>query len=137
MPSIAASETREARADSEQRPPARLVVELDHAVGNHQRVVIRQRDDAGSEPDALGSLSGGGDEKLGRPVDLESARMMLADPRLVVSELVEEFDELEIPLHAQRRILVIRVERGQKDTGAKLLGLSHRFLLSAPARLPS
>ena len=41
--------------------------------------------------------------------------MVLAEPGLVVAELVEMLDELQIALERERRILADRVERGQED----------------------
>ena len=40
--------------------------------------------------------------------------MMLADPRLGKTELVEPLHQLEIALHAEQRILVIGMKRRQK-----------------------
>ena len=42
-----------ARAGAEDRPPAGHLVELHHALGDIERVVIGQRDHAGGELDAL------------------------------------------------------------------------------------
>jgi hypothetical protein len=42
-----------------------MMVELNNPVGDHQRVVIGQRDDAGAEADELGALGGDRDEQLG------------------------------------------------------------------------
>ena len=46
--------------------------------------------------------------------------MMLADPRLVIIEPVEMLQELEIPLHRQRRILVMVVEGRQEDAAPQV-----------------
>ena len=45
------------RPDAEHGAAARHVVELDHAVGDHQGVVIGQRDDAGAELDVITKTS--------------------------------------------------------------------------------
>jgi hypothetical protein len=95
MPYIAASPTS-ARPDAQHDPPHRHMVELDDAVRDVERVVIGQRDDAGAEPDAPGALGGGGDEDLRRVDDLEPCRMMLADPGLLESQLVQPLDQLEV-----------------------------------------
>ena len=100
-----------ARADPEHRPAAGHVVELDHAVGQHERIVVRQGDDAGAKADVAGALSRGGDEHLRGRDQLETARMMLADPRLVIVQPVEMLEKFEIPLHRQGRVFVVIVER--------------------------
>ena len=46
-----------ARAGAEHRPAAGHVVELHDALGDVERVVVRQRDDAGAEHDAVGALA--------------------------------------------------------------------------------
>ena len=62
-----------------------------------------------------GALRGGGDEDLRRGDDLAARGVVLADPRLVVAQLVEPDDELEIALEGERRVLAGRVERGEED----------------------
>ena len=52
-----------ARAAAEHHPAAGEVVEQHHAVGEHQRVVVRQRAHAGAELDVLGALGGDADER--------------------------------------------------------------------------
>ena len=63
---------QQARPDAEHHPAAGHVVELDDAVGDHQRVVVRQRDDAGAEADVPGPLRRDGDEDLRRVDGLDS-----------------------------------------------------------------
>jgi hypothetical protein len=94
-----------ARPDAHHRPPAREVVEQDHALGHPQRVVVRERDDAGAELDVAGALRGGRDEDLRRGDDLAAGGVVLADPRLVVAEAVEVLDQLQIALERERRVL--------------------------------
>src|SRR5262245_52051618 len=84
-------------------------------------MVIGQRDYAGAELDAPGPLGGGGDDKLGRGDDLVAARVVLADPGLVIAELVEPLDELEVALQRQRRVLVVGMERRQEDAGPQAI----------------
>jgi hypothetical protein len=67
-----------------------------------------------------GALGGEGDEDLGRADDLVTRGMVFADPRLVEAELVEPLDQLEIALEALGRVLLIRVERRQKDPVAEI-----------------
>ena len=95
------------------------VIELHDPVRHHQRVVVGQRDHAGAEPDALGALGGGGDEELRRADDLEASGVMLADPRFLIAEPVQPLDQFEIAPQRQRRVLVDRMERGQKNAAAQ------------------
>jgi len=66
-----------------------------------------------------GALGGEGDEDLGRADDLEPGRVVLADPRLVKAELIEPHHQLEVALEALGRVLLVRMERRQKDPVAE------------------
>jgi hypothetical protein len=116
---------QETGSKAEHRPTAGLVVELDNAVRHHQGMVVGQRDDPGAEPDMPGALGGGSDEQLGLPVNLIAARMVLADPRLGIAELVEQLHELEVALDTKQRVFVVGVERWQKHPRAKCAKLGH------------
>ncbi len=109
-----------AGADPEHRPAARHVVELHHAVGQHERVMVRQRHDAGAEPDVAGALRRRGDEHLRASDQLEAAGMVLADPRLVIVQPVEMLEQLEVTLDRQGRVLVVVVKRREKDAAAQI-----------------
>ena len=115
-----ASDAEQPGPGAEHDPAARHVVELDDAVGDHHRVMVGQRDDAGAEADVLGALGGEGDEDLGRADDLEPGRVMLADPGLVKAELVEPRHQFEVALEALGRVLLVRMERRQKDPVAQI-----------------
>ena len=52
--------------------------------------------------------------------DLEPGRMVLTDPRLVKAELVEPRHQLEVALEALGRVLLVRMERRQKDAVAEI-----------------
>ena len=45
------------------------------------------------------------DEHLGRGDDLVATRVVLADPRLVEPEAIQELEQLEIALERERRVL--------------------------------
>ena len=108
------------------------MVELNHAVGEHERVVVGQRHDAGAEPDVPGALRRGGDEHLGAGDQLEPAGMMLADPGLVVIEPVEVLEQLHVPLHRQGRVLVVVMERREEDAAAQIRFAHARILGEMP-----
>ena len=99
------------------RPP-RHVVELHDPLRDVERVVVRQRHDAGAELDALGALARGGQEQLRRRDHLPARGVVLAAPELVVAEPVEVRDEVEVALELQRRVLADRVMGREK--GAEL-----------------
>src|SRR6516164_6830766 len=88
-------------------------------------MMVGQRDDPGAEPDVAGALGSGGDEQFGLTIDLVAARMVLADPRLGVAELVEPLHQLEVALDAEQRVLVVRMKRRQKHPRAKCPKLGH------------
>ena len=108
-----------AGAGAEDDPPAGHVVELHDALADVERVVIRQRHDAGAEADALRALAGGREEQLGRGDHLPAGRVVLAHPELVVAELVEERRELEVTLQQQARVLAERMVRSQEGAEAQ------------------
>jgi hypothetical protein len=93
------------RAAAEHGATAGHVVELHHALGHVERVVVRQRDHAGAEADGVGALAGGGEEHLGRGDHLPAARVVLADPELVEAEAVEVRGELEVALELEGGVL--------------------------------
>ena len=70
---------------------------------------------AGAEPDVAGPLGGGGDEDLGRGDQLPAGRVVLADPGLVVAELIEPLDQLQVAVNRQRGILAHAVKRRHED----------------------
>ena len=124
------------RARAEDRSPAGHPVELDHALGDIERVVVGQRDDAGGELDALRALARRGQEHFRRADHLPAARMVLAAPELVVAEPVELFHEVEIAAELQHRVLADRMVRSKEGTeiqtrhdgspnGAMMLGQTH------------
>jgi hypothetical protein len=117
-----------ARAAAQHGAAARHVVELHEAVRDHQRMVVRQAGHAGAQADEAGALDQRADEHLGRGDGLPARRVMLADPGLVVAQLVEPFDQLHVARHAQRRVLADPMERREKDAELQALvvaGLCH------------
>ena len=78
------------------------VIQQHQPVGDPQRVVVRERDDPGTEPDPLGPFRGRGDEDLWRADDFAARRVMLPDPRFVETQRIKVLDELEITLEVER-----------------------------------
>ena len=107
-----------ARAAAEHRTTAGHVIELHHALGDVERVVVGERDDARAEADVMGLLAGGSQEHLRRGDHLPAARVVLATPELLEAESVEMRRELDVALELEHRVLAQRVVRG--DEGAEL-----------------
>src|SRR3546814_701963 len=78
--------------------------------------------------DRLGALGRHGDEQFRRADDLPAGGMMLADPGFVEAQPVEPLHQFQVTLQAGRRILVHRMERGQK------YAVSERYLRQAVLR---
>src|ERR1700675_4491213 len=95
---------------------SRHVVELHHALGDVEGMVIGQRDHAGAELDAFGALAGGGQKHLRRGNHFPARGMMLATPELVIAERVELLDEIEVAAELQHRMLADRMMRGEKGS---------------------
>ena len=99
---------------AEHRPPEAHLVELDDALGDHERMVIGDRGHPGAQLDAAGAHRRSSQEHLGRADRLPSGRVMLTAPELVVPQPVEVGDQVEIPLQLQRRALPRQMMRCQK-----------------------
>jgi len=67
------------------------VIQLHHALGDVEGVVVGQRDHAGAEHDAVGALTGGSEEHFRRSDHFPAAGMMFAAPELVIAEFIEMF----------------------------------------------
>ena len=94
--------------------PVGHVVKLDHTVGHHEGVVVGQADDAGPQLDVARAFGGGGNEQFGRRDSLPAGAVVLADPGLVVTQVVQPLDQLHVPVHGQGRIFADSVE-GPKE----------------------
>ena len=114
MPNVRASDGQRAGAGAEHRPTAGQAVELHDPLGDVERMVVRQADDAGAEADRARHLAGAGEEHLRRGDRLPARRVVLAAPELVVAETVEVGDELEVALQLQRRVVAGRVVGGEE-----------------------
>jgi hypothetical protein len=87
-----------ARPDAEHHPAPGQVIEQDHPVGDHQRVVVGQADDAGAEHDFAGPLRRDAHEHFWRSDGLPAGAVVLADPGFVVVKLVEHLDQPHVAL---------------------------------------
>jgi hypothetical protein len=112
---------QQSRPGAEHHAAARHVIELDDAIRDHERLVVRQRHHAGPEADALGALGCRRDEELGRGDDLEARRMMLADPRFLVAQPIEMLDQREVAVDRFGRVFIEGMEGREKDAVAQLV----------------
>ncbi len=94
-----------AGTDSEDAPSPRHVVEEDHPVGHHQRVVVGQGDHPRAEPDPAGALRRGSDHQLGHRRTLVATGVVLTEPDVVVPKPVEQFDGLKVALDRQGMVV--------------------------------
>ena len=85
-----------AGTDAEHEATAREVVEEHRTIGHPQRVVVRQRDHAGTEADAGGPRRHVAAEDLRRGDRLDASGVVLAEPRLFEAERLEELDRLRV-----------------------------------------
>ena len=92
----------------------RQVVQQDHALRHHERVVVWQRDHAGAELDVLRAFCGDADEHLRRGDDLPARAVVLADPGLIEAEVVEPLQQFQVSVQGQRRVFAELVEGGHE-----------------------
>ena len=62
-------------------------------------------------------MGGGCDEQFGAGDDLETAGMMLADPRFVIIEPVEMDEQLHVAVEREQRVFGKRMKGSKKDAG--------------------
>ena len=105
--------------------PAGDVVQLDHAVGDHERVVVGEADDAGAQLDVAGALGGGGDEEFGRGDSFPAGAVVLADPGFVVAQVIQPLEGFEVALEAEGGVFAEPVEGGQEDSELHAWGQWH------------
>ena len=125
-----------AGTDAEHRAPARHVVELLHAARERERVVIGQRHHAGAEPDMARALGRRRDEHLRAIDDLEAGRVVLADPGLVIVQLVEMDEQIHVALEREQRVLVHRMKRREEDAGLHIPVVGMSFMGPRPFAAP-
>ncbi len=108
--------------DAEDHPPAGEMVEHRDPLGDEEGMVVGQRRHAGGELDVPCALCGGRDEDLRRADQLPAAVVVLPEPRLVVSDPVKPFDELETTLERPGGILGRALDRWRECSEAKRWG---------------
>ena len=99
-----------AGADAHHHTSAGHVVEQHHPVGDHQRMVIGQADDAGAQLDVPGPLRRGGDEDLRRGYRLPAGAVVLSDPGLVEPQVVQPLNRLQVALERESGVVAQLME---------------------------
>ena len=119
---------KSSRADAPEEPALGHLVQLGDALRQHEGVVIREARHAGPELHPMRHPQCLRDEEVGARDVLPLRRDVLADPGLLVAELVEEHELLEVVGHRAAGIRARRVERHREVADA------HRGLPSARGR---
>jgi hypothetical protein len=91
------------------------VIELDEPLGDEERMVIGEAGHARSQHDVARALGGGCDHDLGGGDQLPPRRVMLADPHLVIAQVVEPFDQLHVAIDGEGGILADTVKGREED----------------------
>lgn len=97
------------------------MIEMDHTLGDMERMMIGNRDDAGPEPDAVGPLCGCDKEHFRRADRFPASGVMFADPKFVVLQFVYPSREFEVSLELKGRVLTNGMVRSEKDAKAEPL----------------
>ena len=90
------------------------MVELYHALGDIEGMMIGQRDHAGAELDALGALACGREKHFRRGNHFPTRGVVLAAPELVIAERIELLNQIEVAAELQHRMLADRVMGGKE-----------------------
>src|SRR5712692_4748152 len=82
--------------------------------------MIRQRHDAGAEPDVARASGRAGDEHLGTGDDLEAAGMVLADPGFVIVQPVEMLEQFHIAFERKCRVYFEILKWREENAAAQI-----------------
>ena len=105
-----------ARSAAQNYPAAGDLIEHRVAIGDMERMMVRDADHARPQHYPARARRRRSDENVRRGDYLPSGGMMLTDKSLVVTQMVKPFDQLKIALIGKCRILSGRVKRGKKDS---------------------
>ena len=104
-----------AGADAQHHPPVGHMVQLHHAVGDIEGVVVGDADDAGAQLDVLGAVGGHADEDFRRGDGLPAGAVMLADPGLIEAQVVQPLHQFQVAVQGQGWIFAHPVERPHEN----------------------
>ena len=95
-----------------------------------QGMLVGEAEDAATDVQAPGALRRRHHEELGRGDDLPAGAVVLADPGLIEVEPIELFEELEVAIERDRRILLEPVEGPEEDAELHAGGPERRHTVS-------
>ena len=99
-----------ARTDSPMESTAAHVIQLGDAAGDDEWVVVGHAGDAGAQDDLLGLGNGAGQEQVGSGYVLPDAGEVLAEPRLLETQLVQSDDLLQIAVQGLSEVRPRRMQ---------------------------
>src|SRR5215467_9945266 len=108
------------------------MVKEDNALGDPQRVVIRNADHPGAELDVTRALGCRRYHDFRRGGELGAGGVMLAEPCLIIAAAIQPLDEIEIALQCKRWVDAGLVEGREKNAEAQALahgGRSSAFMM--------
>ncbi len=103
------------RTDTQHHPPVGHVVQLHHAVGDHEGMVVGQTDNAGAQFNMTGTVGGHSHEQLRGGDGFPTGAVVLPNPGLIIAQVVQPLDQLQVPINGQSRVFSHPVEGTQED----------------------
>lgn len=93
------------RAPGSDHSPSDHLAQLQHLVGGHQRVMVREADDSGPQLYVLGTLGGGPYKYLSGRDGLPAGPVVFAYPCLIEPKPFQRFDQLHVTFERQSGVL--------------------------------
>ncbi|MGY4379655.1 hypothetical protein ACVWZ3_007294 [Bradyrhizobium sp. i1.3.6] len=121
-----------ASGDTEIEPALGEMIEHRDAVGELRRVVIGQQEAARPDANILGLHQRLRDQEVRRGIGFPGCGVVLADPGLLIAELVEPAHDLQVPVVSFLQAALRRMRRHREI--ADLHGFPHLMLTRLVAR---
>ena len=104
------------RAHAKHQPATRDMIQIADAFRHHIGMVIRRRHHPGAKADVARALRSSGYEQFRAAVNFPAAGMMFANPRLVITKVVEQLHQFKIAVDRECRVFVGRMHRWHEHT---------------------
>jgi hypothetical protein len=75
-----------------------LVIQLDYPLGNHEWMVVGQRNHSCAQHDSVSSLRSSSEEKFRGRYDFPARGMMFSTPKFIITQPFQVFHEFQIAL---------------------------------------